>query len=227
MKNKIKVTQPIHPIIGIIFSIVMAIFGLVYNNAFSLLIIAAIVWFLLLICGYFYSCLIWLIAGSLIAGGIGGIVYAYSGDLDNMVRTIAKSASTTIVVIPGLGLSMTYLIRSMESLRMPRPITLMVLITFSFFPVLMKEIKLIRESMKVRGVNNFYNPKIFYKAFFIPLIIRVNDISNTLSLSIETKGFTIEKHPFTSYKTIVLSWKDYFFSISFIATIILGVIYAF
>ncbi|MGL4951123.1 MAG: hypothetical protein ACRC4M_04850, partial [Mycoplasma sp.] len=88
MHHKIKIKNPIHPILSILFSIIMGIFGLVYNNTFTLLIIIAAVWVLLLLCGYYYSCIMWLIAGSIIAGGIGGIVYAYSHDIDSMIRTM-------------------------------------------------------------------------------------------------------------------------------------------
>ncbi|MGL4948097.1 MAG: energy-coupling factor transporter transmembrane component T family protein [Mycoplasma sp.] len=221
-----KVKQPIHPIIGILFSLAISVFALFYANAFTMFIIVAAIVFLFICLGYWKACIAWLISAAIIAGGIGGIVYSYSNDMNQMILTFAKSATMTIAVIPGLGLSTTYLTRAMETLKIPRPITLGVLITFSFFPVLMKEIRNIREAMRTRGANNLLNFKIFYRAFFIPLMIRIIHISDTLSLSIETRGFSMEKKPYTSFQKITFTWKDVVFSTGFILTIVLGVIYA-
>ena len=44
------------------------------------------------------------------------------------------------------------------------------------------------------------NPKIFYRAFLVPFVMRLVNISDTLSLSVETRGFSLEKVPYTVYK---------------------------
>ena len=91
--------------------------------------------------------------------------------------------------------------RNLSTLKMPRGVTLGMLIATSFPPVLGAEIKRVREAMKTRGAGSVLNPKIFYRAFLVPFVMRLVNIADTLSLSVETRGFSLEKVPYTVYKS--------------------------
>ena len=73
------------------------------------------------------------------------------------------------------------------------------------------EIKRIREAVKTRGAGSVYNPKVWYRAFLIPLVMRLVKISDTLSLSVETRGFSLGKEKYSVYKNEIFSWTDLLF----------------
>ena len=98
------------------------------------------------------------------------------------------------------------------------------LITMSFIPVLKVEIKRVREAMKTRGAGSLLNPKIFYRAFLIPLVTRIVDISDTLSLSVETRGFTSGKSKYTIYKKETINILDIMYLLGFVVSIVLMVV---
>ena len=104
-----------------------------------------------------------------------------------------RFAALFVAIIPSMGASPTRMTRNLNSINTPKTITLGILIAMSFMPLLRQEIKRVKDAMKTRGVYNIFNPKIFYRALLIPFITRLINISDTLSLSIETRGFSLEK----------------------------------
>ena len=77
--------------------------------------------------------------------------------------------------------------------------------------------------MKTRGAGNVFNPKIFYRAFLVPLVMRLVNISDTLSLSVETRGFSLGGEPYTIYKREKIAAKDILFLAGIIAGSVLAV----
>ena len=67
-----------------------------------------------------------------------------------------------------------------------------------------------------------FSLQIFYRAFLIPLIMRLVNISDTLALSVETRGFTAQGEH-TVYKTVKLSARDIIFLLLLIAGAVLAV----
>ncbi len=108
--------------------------------------------------------------------------------------------------------------------KMPRGVTLGMLIATSFPPVLGAEIKRVREAMKTRGAGSVLNPKIFYRAFLVPFVMRLVNISDTLSLSVETRGFSLEKVPYTVYKKEIVCLSDVLFISGLVAGAICAVV---
>jgi energy-coupling factor transport system permease protein len=98
------------------------------------------------------------------------------------------------------------------------------LIASSFVPVLKLEIKRVREAMKTRGAGSVLNPKVFYRAFLVPLVMRLVGISDTLSLSVETRGFTLGKAKYTVYKREIVALSDVVFLLAIIAGAVLVVV---
>lgn len=224
--ERIKNKKPIYPLFTMLFSIAMILYGMIMADSFTTLIVFAAVLLLLICYGYFFTVLFWLPVAILFCGIFGGITYAISQDIGELIKSITRMLGISIAVIPGLGLSVSHLTRSLESLKIPRFITLGIMITYAFFPILYKEIKQIREAMKVRKTTNIFNPKILYRAFLIPLIIQLINISDTLSLSIETRGFSMYDKNYISYKKVGINWLDFMFMIFIITFIVLGIVYA-
>ena len=78
--------------------------------------------------------------------------------------------------------------------------------------------------MKTRGAGSVLNPKIFYRAFLVPFVMRLVNISDTLSLSVETRGFSLEKVPYTVYKKEIVCLSDVLFISGLVAGAICAVV---
>jgi energy-coupling factor transport system permease protein len=71
------------------------------------------------------------------------------------------------------------------------------------------EMKQIRTAMKSRGISaSWYNPKFLYRAVIIPVIMRIINISDLLTMSIETRGFIMKDSKATVYQVPSWSFKD-------------------
>ena len=77
-----------------------------------------------------------------------------------------------------------------------------------FFPLLRAEVRQTREAMRTRGAGGLLNPAILYRAFLIPLMVRLVNLSDTLALSVETRGFTTYPAPYTVYQPVYLQARD-------------------
>jgi energy-coupling factor transporter transmembrane protein EcfT len=78
--------------------------------------------------------------------------------------------------------------------------------------------------MKTRGAGSLLNPKVLYRAFLVPLVMRLVGISDTLSLSVETRGFTLGKVKYSVYKREVVALSDIIFLLAIIAGGVLVVV---
>ncbi len=78
--------------------------------------------------------------------------------------------------------------------------------------------------MKTRGAGSILNPKILYRAFLVPFVMRLVNISDTLSLSVETRGFSLEKTPYTVYKKEIVCLSDVLFILGLAAGAVLTVV---
>ena len=137
---------------------------------------------------------------------------------------VNRIASFTVGMLSGMSLWAERLTRNLSQIRMPRGMVIGLLIVFSFMPTLTEEIKRIKEAMKTRGSYNILNPKVLYRAFLIPFITRIVDISDTLSLSIETRGFDLKSKNYTVYRKEYLTIYDILFLLLIIAIILLVII---
>lgn len=215
----------IHPILGIILSIGIIIFSLVRSYDHNTLYFLLIVYLLFIIFGMYKEALM-IIPFSIITILIfSGLTYLINKNIDSTIAMTNRLLGLSIGVIPTMSIRAIDLTRCLNQLRVPRAITLGMMITLSFIPLLKNEIKQIREAMKTRGVDSLINPKIFYRAFLIPLTMRLVNISDTLSLSVETRGFSMENKDYTVYKRVKLHLSDYLiFSLIVILSIVVVII---
>ena len=216
MIDSFQIKKPLYPIFTI--SSALLIFTgalLLAKSMFGIVFLAAV--YLLLICfGYGKTCLkilpflvIYLAVFSLI------FYFASSKNLTFAIQMDVRLAGVVIGFIPGISLPPVNLVRNLNQLKFPKLLTLGMLITLTFIPVLSGEIKQIHNAMKTRGAVNLFKPEVIYRSFLIPLMVRIVNISDTLTLSVETRGFMAEDVKPSVYKTVELKRRDVVFAVLF------------
>ena len=147
-----------------------------------------------------------------VSGVFACIAYFAHGKNPNAAISMTnRFGSVLLAAALGMSVEPVDMTRNLSTLKAPRSITLGILIATSFPPVLSAEIKRVREAMKTRGAGSILSPKIFYRAFLVPFVMRLVNISDTLSLSVETRGFSLEKVPYTVYKKEIVCLSDILF----------------
>lgn len=215
----------LYPIFAVLSALLIMVFGLISARSVngSYFLIGAFLW--LIAFGCFKQCAkvfpLFVVFGGLFAL----IGYFTSGR--NPVAALAMAnrfGAVFLAIVPGMSIQAVALTRNLSALNTPRGITLGMLIVMSFIPILTTEIKRVREAMKTRGAGSIVNPKIFYRALLIPLVTRLVDISDTLALSIETRGFTLGKGEYTVFKKETVSVYDALYLFGIIIGGILAVV---
>lgn len=148
---------------------------------------------------------------------IGGLAFITNRNFDAFWQTVVRALLLGICAVPMITIPPADLTRCMNQLHCPRIITLGMLVTLRFIPILVTEIRRIWEAMRVRGANvKWYRPDCLYRAFFIPLVMRIIGISDTLSLSLETRAFALDNSPATVYGKVELRARDIIFLVAVI-----------
>lgn len=223
--NFIKYKNNLYPLIAILSSLLILVVGLVMAKSIKCTYFLTFVLFWLIM----FGCYKQVIKMSLIFIVIGGCftIICYFSSNKNIISALSmlnRFGTVFIAIVPSISVKPVAMTRNLSQLHTPRSIVLGLLITISYLPVLKMEIKRVSEAMKTRGVGSIFNPKIFYRAFLIPLITRIVDISDTLSLSIETRGFTLGKSNYTIYKKEKIYFLDVIYILGLIISIILVVL---
>ena len=224
MSEKLQVKHPIYPVFGLLATILIIVFGIVTAKKAECIWFLGGMWLLLLAYGYWRSCIAVIPVAVIVSAILAGITYAISGDIQATYAAVNRILAVCVAVIPSLALSPIYLVRNFSSLKIPRMITLGMMITLNFFPLLGGEVRQVREAMKTRGAGSFFSPQIFYRAFLIPLIIRLVNISDTLALSVETRGFTKDAKEYTVYKVVKIRPADILYLLLVLAGAVLAVV---
>lgn len=200
----------VYPLLGIIVSVFVLIFGLITaaKDNRSCCTFLAGVFTVFLIMGFHNACVKVFLPAVAIAAVFGLITYLSGRGFDKALSIGLRFIAIGIAVIPGMCIRPVDLTRNLNELKVPRGITLGMLIALNFTPLLGAEIKQIREAMKTRGAGSVINFKILYRAFLIPLVMRLVNISDTLALSVETRGFTLDGKDVSVYKKVSPHIKD-------------------
>lgn len=224
MSEKLLTKHPIYPLIGVLSSILIIIFGVATAKNIECIFFLGGMWLLFLVFGYWRACIAIIPVTVILCAAFAGITYAISGDIQATYAAANRILAVCIAVIPGLALSPIILVRNFSALKLPRMLTLGMMITLNFFPLLGGEVRQVREAMKTRGAGSFFSPRIFYRAFLIPLVMRLVNISDTLALSVETRGFSRNAKDCSVYKTVKLRAVDIIFILLVLAGAILAVV---
>ena len=213
--------KTLYPLFCVASSFCILITSLIIAKSFWGAIFLILVFFLFLCFGYVKACLS-VLPFTLIYVGIFSVIFyfASSHDLDFVLSMAVRFTGVSFALIPCLALPPIFLVRNLRKLKCPRLITLGMLITLSFIPVLSAEIRQVKNAMKTRGAVSFWQPKVLYRAFLIPLVVRLVNISDTLTLSVETRGFISDDTEPTSYKDVVITKRDIIFAVCFLIILI-------
>ena len=220
-----KYKRNLYPLIAIASALLIMVFGLIKAKRVecSYFLLGALVWLLLFGC---YKQVLSALPLFIIFGGVFALIAYFSSgkNPDSALAMANRFGAVILAIVPSMSIQAVAMTRNLSQLHMPRGITLGMLITMSFIPVLRGEIKRVREAMKTRGAGSILNPKIFYRAFLIPLVTRLVDISDTLALSIETRGFTLGKSKYTVYKKEAINYFDVLYILGLITGLVLAVV---
>lgn len=158
-------------------------------------------------------------------GAFAGIAYASAGgDFQAALSMLNRFGALFLGVALSMSIAAVRMTRSLSQVHTPRAITLGMLISMSFVPMLKGEIKRVREAMKTRGAGSVLNPKILYRAFLVPFVMRLVNISDTLALSVETRGFTLGGSLYSIYKKEYPALSDVLFILGIVAGAVLVVV---
>ena len=217
--------QKLYPLVAILSGVFVIVFGLIMAKdllACSVFLGAVFVW--LMIFGCWKSCLHALPAFIVVAGIFFGIFYAATGTMDSGWSMANRFGAVFLAIVPGMSATPVRMTRSLSPVHTPRAITLGMLISMSFVPMLKGEIGRVREAMKTRGAGSVLNPKILYRAFLVPFVMRLVNISDTLALSVETRGFTLGGSLYSVYKKEYPALSDVLFILGIVAGAVLVVV---
>ena len=217
--------QKLYPLVAILSGVFVIVFGLVMAKdllACSVFLACVFVW--LMIFGCWKSWRHALPAFLVVAGIFFGIFYAATGTFDSGWSMANRFGAVFLAIVPGMSVAPVRMTRSLSQVHTPRSVTLGMLIAMSFVPMLRGEIKRVREAMKTRGAGSILNPKILYRAFLVPFVMRLVNISDTLALSVETRGFALGKVRYTIYKKESLAISDIVYVLGLIAGAVLVVV---
>ena len=217
--------KKLYPLVAILAGLFIIVFGLIMAKDMlvcSIFLAAVFVWLWLFGCRK--SCLHALPAFIVVAGIFFGIFYAATGTVNSGWAMANRFGAVFLAIVPGMSVAPVRMTRSLSQIHTPRAITLGMLISMSFVPMLRGEIRRVREAMKTRGAGSILNPKILYRAFLVPFVMRLVNISDTLALSVETRGFALGKVRYTIYKKESLAISDIVYVLGLIAGAVLVVV---
>lgn len=210
--------RKIYPLVSLLFSIFFLVFGLIMAKEEYTIYFLLACYLTLLIFGCERMCLKGLLPFGIVAFLFSLLTYyIYGKDLTSAITMFNRFFALFLTCCMGSSVSSIRMTRCLSSLHFPKSIILGMMISFSFPLVLSSEVNRVYKAMKSRGAGNIFNPKVFYRAFLIPFIIRLVNISDVLSLSIETRGFTLNKSITTIYKKEMIVISDIIFSLIIIS----------
>lgn len=105
------------------------------------------------------------------------------------------------------------LIEGLESLKIPRKITIPLAVMFRFLPTIQSESASIKDAMKMRGISlrfAFKKPLQYFEYRVVPLLNSVVKIGNELTIASITRGLNLT-HKRTSIVILKMRWIDWLF----------------
>ncbi len=173
--------------------------------------------------------------GTALAGGMSfGLLWAANALLPGTVFSFMLVLFPRIIAI---GISMRTLIgrneasrtlAALRNLHLPERFIMIVAVIFRFFPVLSGDMKLLRQSIRTRGVFTSPLQKLralpsYLEILTVPMALRVIRIAETLSASAETRGIDLKRRK-SNYLSLRFSAWDVVFCVLLAASIAAGLI---
>ena len=214
-------SKAIHPLLSLIFSILLFVTGLLFVKE-TWFHFYALTFIVLLLLFRFDKAMIRLIPFIIVFGGVMGGLTMIDGSWQDTLYAFYRVLTLGLAGTLSISIKPIHLVRSMNQLRIPRWISLAVLIVIRFIEIFREEIRCIRQAIRLRNIRLMETPVLWGRAFFIPLVIRVLSISEGLAVSLETRGFSTDIEG-TSYELILFRKRDLAFSCLFLGSLIVFV----
>ena len=225
MRRSFQIDKPLYPLVSIAMAIVILCFGIIVSSEAEV------------IYGYIAALsLIYLVFGFgrvlwralllfLIVGLISSALQLCRHQFGHALVTVARLLALALSSVPLITTTPIQLSRCLNRVKVPRAITLGMMVAVSFVPLLVNEIRRVRDAMRTRGVNSaWYSPGIVYRAFCLPFISQIIDMSDVLAISVETRGFDLTEKNATAYRTVSVETRDILFSLCVVAVSALAVV---
>ena len=105
------------------------------------------------------------------------------------------------------------LLSAFEQIHLPKKIMLSIIVALRFFPTYKLEIRMIRESLKMRNINlKITEPLKFLEYWLVPVLMRMNLIAEEMTATAMTKGVESPMRR-TSFYNVKMRIIDYIFLI--------------
>ena len=101
------------------------------------------------------------------------------------------------------------LLSAFEQIHLPKKIMLSITVALRFFPTYKLEIKMIRESLKMRNINlSIKQPLKFLEYWLVPVLMRINLIAEEMTATAMTKGVEspMRRTSFYNVKMRAVDW---------------------
>jgi energy-coupling factor transport system permease protein len=216
----LQVRHPLYPLLCILFSTVVLLGGLLVSRELTLAYVLVALGVLYVCFGYGMVMLRCLVPGLVVATVIGSLTFLIAGSDVKALQMAGRLLLLALCTVPVISISPVRLTRSLTQIGCPRMLTLGMLVAIRFVPILLGEMRRIREAMRTRGVRLLLNPSCFYRAFLIPLIMRLVGISELLSLSIETRGFDLADKGAVVFRPVAFGARDVMFAVATVLLVI-------
>ena len=84
------------------------------------------------------------------------------------------------------------LVSGLESVRAPRRLTLAIMVMLRFLPVFIRDMDRVRQSNGLRARPSKHRLRVGYRAFMMPVVSRVYNLSDNITLGLHTRGFRVQ-----------------------------------
>ena len=117
---------------------------------------------------------------------------------------------------------------ALRDIRLPERLIMIVAVIFRFFPVLSRDMKLLRQSVATRGAFAAPWEKLralpaYLEILTVPMALRVIRIAETLSASAETRGIDLKRRK-SNFLSLRFSALDAVFAAVLLAAIAAGLL---
>ncbi len=207
--DRLQVKNPLYPLVCLFSAIALLVVGLMYakHPLYPL--------FLLAVCLLYCAFGLWRVTIKcvLVFIPVSAVFALFSLLFQRSPMIAAQMAGRVMLIgvsaIPMVTLPPINLTRSMDKMGASRLLTLGMLIAIRFVPVVGDELRRVREAMRTRGVRGS-----FYRAFIIPVMIRLVNLSDTMALSLETRAFSTGDEEVSIYKSVQFRARDAIYCIA-------------
>lgn len=204
----------INPLSKLLLSLFIFIYSLTINSAiFQLTLFMAIL--ILLLTAGLYQPLIKIMPLSLLVGGsMLAISYYWGSGLENaLIFALRILILFTVFIMFGATTDASTYLRALHTLKIPIHLSIGLLITFRFIPVLAAEMQKIALSFSLRKKNSRPSLKTMYRGFMVPFVFRLFTLSDDLALTLHVRGYGSTERP-TMFKNEPFKKSDFLFIFS-------------